>query len=124
MNGDKARIFISYSHAGNGPKWKAALLDSLTVFEKHHLLDVWQDGKIRVSGYWEDDIEQAMGSARLAVILLTPEALESQFICEKEFPYLRERQGTREDRHASEDSFLAHALSWFGVRCDPRIGGL
>ncbi len=35
-----ARIFISYSHRGEGPKWKAALLRSLHVFEQHHLLDV------------------------------------------------------------------------------------
>jgi tetratricopeptide (TPR) repeat protein len=92
MNAGKSRIFISYSHAGNGPKWKAAMLDALRVFEAHHLLDVWQDGKIRVSGFWEDDINQAMAAARLAVVLLTPQALESQFIREKEFPCLRERQ--------------------------------
>lgn len=44
-----ARIFISYSHRGNGPEWKAWLLRHLAVFEQHHLLDVWQDGKIGVS---------------------------------------------------------------------------
>src|SRR5579862_2626046 len=92
MNETKGRIFISYSHRGNGPKWMAALLDALGVFQKHHLLDVWQDGKIRVSAFWEDDINQAMAAARLAVILLTPEALQSQFILEKEFPFLRDRQ--------------------------------
>ena len=26
-----ARIFISYSHRGNGPRWKAALLRALTL---------------------------------------------------------------------------------------------
>ena len=41
----KARIFISYSHPGDGPEWKAALLRALHVFEQHHLLDVLQDGK-------------------------------------------------------------------------------
>lgn len=30
-------------------------------------------------------------------------------------------QGTSEDRQASEDMFLAHALEWFGVNCDPKI---
>jgi hypothetical protein len=47
------KVFISYSHRGNGPQRKAALLRVLHVFEQHHLLDVWQDGKIRVSSYWE-----------------------------------------------------------------------
>src|SRR5258708_23648316 len=92
MSVGRARIFVSYSQGGHGPKWKAMLLDALAVFEKHHLLDVWQDGKIRVSAYWEDDIDQAMSAAQLAVVLLTPQALESRFILEKEFPYLRDRQ--------------------------------
>jgi tetratricopeptide (TPR) repeat protein len=86
------RVFISYSHRGNGPDWKARLLRPLGVFEQHHLLDVWQDGKIRISSYWDDDIQQAMSDARLAVVLLTPEALESEYILKKEFPLLRERQ--------------------------------
>ena len=88
----KARIFISYSHRGNGPEWKADLLRALHVFEQHHLLDVWQDGKIRVSSFWDDDIRQAMDDARLAIVLLTKEALESEFILETEFPTLRERR--------------------------------
>ena len=29
-------------------------------------------------------------------------------------------QGTREDRQVSEGTFLAHALEWFGRKCDPR----
>jgi len=85
---DRARTFVSYSHRGNGPEWKAAL----QVFEQHHLLDVRQDGRIRVSAYWEDKIEQAMDSAAVAAILLTPEALASEFILEREFPRLRARQ--------------------------------
>lgn len=86
------RIFISYSHRGNGPEWKAKLLKAMDVFERHYLLDIWQDGKIRVSSYWDDDIKQAMGSAHLAIILLTKEALESEYILSEEFPFLRERQ--------------------------------
>lgn len=87
-----SRIFISYSHQGDGPKWKAALLRQLQPFEQCRLLDVWQDGKIRVSSFWEDDIKQAMGSARLAIVLLTREALESEYILGTEFPFLRQRQ--------------------------------
>jgi hypothetical protein len=30
-------------------------------------------------------------------------------------------QGTKEDRQASEDTFLAHALEWFGVQCEPTL---
>jgi hypothetical protein len=86
------RVFISYSHRGNGPEWKAKLLRALHVFEQQHLLDVWQDGKIRVSSYWDDNIRQAMGKAALAVVLLTREALKSEYIISTEFPFLSERQ--------------------------------
>jgi tetratricopeptide (TPR) repeat protein len=92
------RIFISYSHRGNGPEWKAKLLRALHVFEQHYLLDVWQDGKIRVSSYWDDDIQRAMNEARCAVVLLTPDALDSRseadpnYILNTEFPCLSARQ--------------------------------
>lgn len=88
----KHRIFISYSRRANGPKWKAAMQRALQVFERQHVLDIWEDGKIRVSSFWDDDIEQAMNSSQLAVILLTDEALKSEYILSKELPCLRERQ--------------------------------
>jgi hypothetical protein len=72
--------------------WKARLVEHLHVFEQHHLLDVWQDGLIRISAFWDDDIKQAVGNARLAVLLLTKEALESEYILHTELPLLRERQ--------------------------------
>src|SRR5437867_1280269 len=94
----QSRVFISYSHKGKGPEWKSALLRALHVFERHHLLDVWQDGKIRVGSFWDDDIQQAMSSARLAVVLLTPEGVDPRseadpnYILNTEFPFLRARQ--------------------------------
>jgi len=103
---NNSRIFISYSHRGNGPEWKAWLVRHLGVFEQHHLLDVWQDGRIRVGSYWDDDIKQAMSRARLAVVLLTKEALESEYILKTEFPFLRERQRREE-------------LPVFPVICEP-----
>jgi hypothetical protein len=74
------RIFVSYSHLGRGSDWKAKAIQAPHVLERHHLLDMWEDGKIRVSSYWDGDIKQAMGSARLAVVLLTKGALESEYI--------------------------------------------
>jgi|SRR5579883_3226216 len=91
-DGLPARIFISYSHRGNGLRWKQNLLAALQVFEKHHLLDVWQDGLIRVGSFWDDDIKQAMEAASIAIVLLTDDALKSQYILEVELPYLEMRQ--------------------------------
>ena len=84
-------VFISYSHLGKGPEWKARLLRALHVFEQHHLLDVWEDGRTRVSAAWNDDIAAAMSSASLAVFLITPQALESEFIRKIKLPFLLDR---------------------------------
>ena len=67
------------------------LLKALEVFKRHHLLDVWEEGKIRLSTAWNDEIEEATSSSILALFLLTPEALESDYIRTIELPYLRER---------------------------------
>jgi hypothetical protein len=41
MSADNARIFVSYSHRGNGSEWKARLLRQLAVFERQDLLRYW-----------------------------------------------------------------------------------
>jgi hypothetical protein len=92
METSNGRIFVSYCHGGNGLKWKLSLLHALNVFERQNLLDVWEDGKIRVGSFWDDDIYAAMSSAKLAIILLTDEALRSDYIVSRELPFLKERQ--------------------------------
>lgn len=77
------RKFIGYGRRGNGPKWKAALLDALQGFEQH-LLNVWQHGKTRDSSFSDDDITRAVTSARVAVVLLTPASVPVQYILENE----------------------------------------
>lgn len=95
MNTDTPRIFVSYTRKGNGPKWKTRLLESFRVFERLGLIDVWEDGKLRVSSFWDDDIKQAIACSNAAVVLLTPEALESEYIVDTELPALEEGQRDR-----------------------------
>ncbi len=89
---NQSRIFVSYSRSGNGLKWKAALLEVFKVFAHNYLLDFWEDGRIRIGSYWNDDICDAIQSCRFAVLLLTQEALESRYILETEFPLFRQQQ--------------------------------
>jgi tetratricopeptide (TPR) repeat protein len=60
--------------------------------ENHHLMDVWRDDKMDLGRPWDDDIKQAMSNSLLAVILLTKEALKSDYILTTEFPALRALQ--------------------------------
>ena len=85
-----SKIFISYSH--RNPDWKDRLLQHLSVFERHHLLEPWQDvTDIEAGDDWERKINEAMANARLAVVLLCPDALRSAFMLDKEFPVLERR---------------------------------
>ncbi len=102
------RIFVSYSHRGQGPAWKAKLLSALKVFADQHLLDFWDDERIRASQNWHREIAAAMTSADAAIILLTPEALTSDYILQTELPFLRQRW------EADKDSFPI-----FPVICEP-----
>jgi hypothetical protein len=54
-----SRIFISYSHRGNGLVWKNGLLSQLAVFEKHHVLDVWHDDETKLGDDWHARINAA-----------------------------------------------------------------
>ncbi len=84
MNAASGRIFISYSHRGRGPEWKAALLRHLAVFTAQDLFAAWDDEQIPGGWRWEREIEKAIHEARLAVLLLTGESLDSEFILQRE----------------------------------------
>lgn len=86
------RVFISYSHRAKGPEWKAALLPHLSVFTAQDLFDAWDDEQIPGGWRWEKEIEKAIRDAQLAVVLLTKEALESEFILQRELAPLSHRE--------------------------------
>jgi hypothetical protein len=85
------RIFISYSHRGNGLEWKYRLLSQLSVFEKQQLLDAWHDDETNLGDDWHVRINGAMQNAKLAVLLLTDEFLKSPFVLQHELPELQRR---------------------------------
>jgi hypothetical protein len=85
-------IFISYSHKGRGPEWKRKLVEHLKPFSGCNLIQAWDDEQIPGGWRWENEIENAIHGARLAVILLTQEALESEFIIERELKPLSQRE--------------------------------
>jgi len=89
---NKARIFISYPHRGNGPQWKEALLRPLQVLEHHSLVDAWSDEGIEIGDPWDQKIREATDGALVAVLVLTKEALKSHYIRTVEFPVLEGRQ--------------------------------
>lgn len=88
-------IFISYSHQDKD--YKDHLVKHLRVLENAELIEnTWSDEQIRPGEDWEVRIGEAMTRANLAILLISPDALSSSFICNQEIPELlrrRERNG-------------------------------
>src|SRR6185312_1678306 len=64
------------------------LLSHLRVLQLPGLIELWSDDRIAAGGTWEEDINRAIGQAKLAILLITADFLTSDFIVRKEVPRL------------------------------------
>ena len=81
-------VFISYSH--KDAVWLEKLKQFLGPLEEKGLIRVWDDTEIRPGAEWLAEIRKAIGSARVAVFLVTQDFLNSPFIKNQELPALIE----------------------------------
>ncbi len=63
------KVFISYSHEDE--TWKDQLVKQLNVLEKASLIDSWDDRRIKAGTDWYPEIEKAMESADVALLLIS-----------------------------------------------------
>jgi hypothetical protein len=83
-------VFVSYSHKDK--KWLEEFMAHLKVFEREMQMNVWVDTQIRAGARWLDDIEAALSSARVAVLLVTADYLASDFVSSREIPPILQAQ--------------------------------
>jgi len=82
----RTKVFISYSQEDR--RYLDELQVHLGYLERLGRLEFWDDTRITPGSFWQQEIEKAIQSARVAVLLLSANFLKSEFIVNDELPPL------------------------------------
>ena len=82
----RRELLISYSHKDSN--WLEQLRTHLKPLESNYILERWDDSRIQPGEKWLVEIEQALARAAVALLLVSPDFVASDFIERKEMPSL------------------------------------
>lgn len=71
------RIFISYSHKDES--FRDCFNDHLAVLQRNGVISIWHDRKILAGDEWKGEISENLNSADIAIFLVSPSFLASDY---------------------------------------------
>lgn len=101
------KIFISFSHEDE--KWKNRLTGQLNCLAPEGHYCVWDDSRITTGGNWRAEIETALNEAAVAILLISHDFINSEFIRKDEIPVILKR---REEEGMKVISLFVRPCPW------------
>ncbi|MGO9971325.1 MAG: NB-ARC domain-containing protein [Solirubrobacteraceae bacterium] len=84
--GDSPLVFVSYSREDT--EWRRKFVQMLKPMVRGRRLEMWSDERNVVGYQWRPQLEQAIHRSQVALLLVSPDFLASDFIMERELPEL------------------------------------
>jgi hypothetical protein len=85
------QVFFSYSKSDK--RWLEEIQKGLQPLLRQKLLLLWDETKIQAGEEWQKEINEALTSAKVAVLLMSPDYLASDYIAQKILPPLLNAAG-------------------------------
>jgi tetratricopeptide (TPR) repeat protein len=80
----RTHLFVSYSHRDQ--VWLDQIRGTFASEKRNFRIGYWDDGELSPGGFWRQEVLKAIEHAKVALLLVSPNFLQSRFIMQEEVP--------------------------------------